>query len=83
MPHRKPSMSEGKINGITKEAWLAVESPKDRDSLLFDMIAGIYERQKSCVEKQDKNRVKNMSIAAGSGFVGGFVAMLTKMAFWK
>lgn len=29
------------MNGIKKETWMEVEKPRDRDSLLFDMLEGI------------------------------------------
>ena len=29
------------MNGIKKDTWLSVDNPRDRDSLLFDMLEGI------------------------------------------
>lgn len=48
---------------------------------------GIMERMCSRVEtveqKQKKWKLISGTVAVGSGFVGGFVAMVTKLAFWK
>lgn len=29
------------MNGVTKESWLAVSDPKQRDGLLYDMLSGL------------------------------------------
>jgi len=45
------------MNGVTKEAWLNVNDPKDRDSLLYDMLSGMnstFEGQiKACSKRFD------------------------------
>lgn len=31
------------MNGVTKESWLNVSDPKERDGLLYDMLDGLHQ----------------------------------------
>lgn len=65
--------------GISKETFLCAKDSKNRDAMLYDMLQSID--SKVCKLQKRKNR--DTAISAGTGFLGGFVAMVTKLAIWK
>ena len=79
------------MNGITKQTFQAADE-KTRLDILFDLLENTYidiqkikvslqKHPTNCEErfkKIEKGRANDTAVSAGSGFVGGFVAIVAK-----
>jgi len=80
-------MADGKIGNITKQTWISVRGdehdPKSEtgEALLFDTLETMYDAahgHNNRLKKLERGRRVDMGIAAGTGLVGGFIAVLTR-----
>jgi len=81
-------MSPTQVGSINKDTWMNVKSDHDRNALLFDMLASIYETQKcqpelcqsryrDCnkrMKKIENRKFWNTTASGITGLVGGFLA---------
>jgi len=77
------------IGGVSKETFMDAAG-HTKDGFLFDMLAAMDNRvSEYCddinkrIAKLEAKRKTDTAVAAGSGFAGGFVAVLGKLIFWK
>ena len=78
------------MNGIeiSKDTFESLQV-EDKLNALFDVAVTTLEYQKKQVEKCDKRfgvlekrKLKDTSIGAGSGMIGGFLAVIAKKLLW-
>jgi len=63
------------LNGISKETFLKAENSVNRDAMLYDMLDHIN-------NKIPKKWV-NHTLSLAGGIIGGFVAVMTYIYFFK
>jgi hypothetical protein len=67
---------------ITKETFLKAEDPKNRDAMLYDMLAGIAENIKECNKiKKDVEGFKTQVSLLKKLFVSA-IALFTAITAW-
>ena len=67
---------------ITKETFLKAEDPKNRDAMLYDMLAGIAESLNDCNELKKEMDGFKAQISLVKRLFLGVVTIFTAIAAW-
>jgi len=67
---------------ITKETFLKAEDPKNRDAMLYDMLAGIAESLNDCNELKKEMDGFKAQISLVKKLFLGVAAVFTAVAAW-
>ena len=72
-------MSNSYDRKVLEQMWESAENDTKRLNILFQVSLNTNER----IGKLEKRKRFDTTISAGSGVVGGVVAMVSKWIFWK
>ena len=70
------------MQGISKETFLKAEDPKNRDAMLYDMLAGIAKSLSDCHELKEEVEGFKAQVSLVRKLFFGVLAIFTAVTAW-